>query len=75
MGNITGFNPLNNVVQGIEARGQFDAQQQQRQMQELQQQLAQQGGGFDNPLTQQIAALSNNPLAGFSQIDTAQQKK
>ena len=75
MGNLRGFNPLQNFMQGTQARGQFDALQQQQQMQQLQQQLAEQGGGLDNPLTQQIAALSNNPIQGFEALDSSKQKK
>lgn len=76
MGNlrVKAFNPLQSFLAGQQGRTQFDENNQAQQVLQLQQQLAQQGGGLNNPITQQIAALSSDPLTAFQNLSNSRQK-
>lgn len=69
-----GFNPLQSLLSGQQARTVFDQQAQQQQALQLQNQLAQGGGGLFDPAQQQLAAFSQDPAQAFFRLDKRRQK-
>lgn len=71
--NIGNFDPVGALARGQAQREQSQQFGRSQEIRDLQGQLAQQGGGVANPINQQLAALSSDPVSAFGALSKTRQ--